>query len=256
MILYNINIKKTIFYIKGELNMVKSKLKNITDTVEIISKKVYSIMHNRLIIAVFMIVDGICFIIDPTNKMEFTSQMVALSALLASFAVLTTNISSKKRNLKYIILAIIIIIICIYLLIFPKILAINLRVLFAIFIILNGLINIFNIIKLDRLSNYISNTEDKLKNKFEEGETAKTFNNGAILEETEKFINPFEDFIEKSSKNSILYFILNIISVILGIVLFTNNNITLILCGLILIYTGISDLLMFIKSMKLSKRLK
>lgn len=234
----------------------KLKFKKITQNIDYISKKVDTIMNSRLIISIFMIVDGVCLIIDPINKMEFTAQFVAFCALWASFATLATNFKPEKRNLKSIIIATIIIIICIYLMIFPHILAINLRMLLAIFIIFNGLINIFNIIKLDKISSYILDTENDIKRKFEKNETHIFFNKDVIIEQTEKISNPFNNFIKKVNEKSILYFILNNISVILGIILFTTDKITFIVCGLILIYTGAFDLLMFIKSVKLSKRLK
>ena len=252
----NISIKHSWNGERKKFDLNKENLEKITNQVEDISKKVDSIMHNRLIIAIFMIVDGICFILDPINKMEFIAQTVAWGAILASIAVLATNIKSQKRDMKSIIVAIVIILISICTIIFPKILAINLRILLAIFIILNGLINIFNVIKLDKMSSYLSNAENDIKDKISGDETDNAFNNGVIMEQTEKIINPFNRVIEKASENTILYFILNSISVILGIVLFTNNNMTLILCGIILVYTGLIDLLMFAKSIKLSKKMK
>ena len=236
--------------------MDKTKIKKITENIEYVSQKIDTIMQNRLIIAIFMIVDGICLIIDPIDKMEFIAKVIAFSAILASSTVIITNIKSKARNIKSIVMASIMIIICAGIIIFPEILAINVKVLIAIFIIFNGLINIFNIMKLDKLSSYISNTENKIKNKFDKNEKDKGFNKGVVLEQTEKISNPLNNFIEKTNKNSILYFILNIISVILGIVLLTTDTTALILCGIILIYTGTFDLLIFVKSKKLSKKLK
>ena len=129
----------------------------------------------------------------------------------------------------------------------------NIRILLAFFIILNGLINIFNIIKLDKVSSYISKAEEELKEKFEDDGTDKDYNRDAIIKEVEKVINPVNNFIKKTNENSILYFILNIISIVLGLFLFTNQNITLIVCGVILIFTGLSDMIMYLKSNKSSK---
>ena len=235
--------------------MEEKEQKKITEKIEDTSKKIDSIMHNRLIIAIFMILDGINFILNPVQSVEMMAQTIACFAFIASGASLITNI--KNRDTKSIIFAIAMIIISICTFVFPKVFALNLRGLIGIFIIINGLINIFNIIKLDKVSTQLLNTENKRKDKFDNNETDQSFNKGVILEQTGKVINPINNVIEKSSnKSSVLYFALNVLSIILGLFLFTSKNVTLVVCGLILIYSGSFDLLMFIKSYKLSKNKK
>lgn len=230
--------------------------KKITEKIDDASKKVDSIMHNRLIIAIFMIVDGINFVINPVNSMEFMARTVALLALFAAGAIVVTNMKSKNIDKKSTIISSVTMIVCIYLLIFPKILAINIRVLSAIFIISNGLINIFNVTKMDKISNFMINTENDIKSKLDNNEINKNFDKGILKEQTDKVLNPLTNVVEKANKKSWLYLVLNIIYVILGIFLFTTNNGTLIICGIILIYSGVCDFLMFTKSIKLSKKIQ
>lgn len=90
---------------------------------------------------------------------------------------------------------------------------------------------------------------------MEQIEENKTYNKKIILEQANKFINPINDVIGKIGVESIIYLIFNIISVILGILLFTNDNITIFICGFILIYTGIFDIFMYLKSRKLARRI-
>lgn len=234
----------------------EEKMKKIANKVESISKKIETMMNNRLIISILMIVDGVFTIINPTEQMETNARIIAFTIMLAFIAMLTNNLRSKEKNKKSIIFSIIIIAICIYLLIFPTLLAINLVLLIAIFITSNALINIFNIIKLNKISLRIANAENKIKNKFEAGKNDKEFNQEIIIEKTERFASPFMNFVNKTSDNSVLYLILNIISVILGIVLLINHEITLVLCGIILIYTGLADLLMVAKTRRMSKMIK
>lgn len=236
--------------------MNKNELKKITAKVNDASKQVDSIMHNRLIIAILMIVDGISFIIKPMNSMNFMARIVAIYVFGASFALIITNIKSENRDIRSIIIAIIMIIICVIIFIFPKSFAINLKGLSAIFIILNGLINIFNIKKLDKIALSLSYTENKIKDKFDKDKNDIDLKKGVILEQTEKVINPINNIIEIVNKESILYYVLNIISVVLGVLLLTADNITFTVCGVILIYTGTFDVLMFVKSKQLSKKLQ
>lgn len=237
-------------------NNVESKSKKIKENIEYKSRKIESIMHNRLFLAIFMIIDGICFIINPEDKMEFTAIFVGLCVFLTASGVLITNIKSKYKDIKSITIAGIMIIFSVFAIIYPSLLAMNIRIILAIFIILNGLINISNTLRIDKISSHLSNTENKIKNDFAKYEKEMDLNKDSILQEVEKVTNPVNSFIDKVSSKSILYFILNGISIILGLFLFTAANLTLVVCGVILVYTGLSDLLMLAKSINLATRLK
>ena len=80
--------------------------------------------------------------------------------------------------------------------------------------------------------------------------------NEGIEEQKDRFLNPLKNIIDKSSKFSILYIIINIISIILAAQLLMFSNFSIIVWGIILIYTGISDLLVSIRTMNISKKLK
>lgn len=217
--------------------------------------QINAIMNSRIVVAGFVILDGVNFIINPFGSMEFMAMIIAGFAIIAAISLLLTNMKTKTKDLKSTIIAIIMIIAGLNIFIFPKFFGRNIRVLVAIFIILNGLINIFNIFKLDKIAASISYAENKLIKRFESEDENKTYNKKIILEQANKFINPINDVIGKISVESIIYLIFNIISVILGILLFTNDNITIFICGFILIYTGIFDIFMYLKSRKLARRI-
>lgn len=233
--------------------MDKTKLKRIKENIDFTARKIEIMLQNRLILAIFMICDGVCFVINPTSKIEFVARTIALSVIIASCAILINNAKSERKNKRIIAMAIAVLVLSIVVIIFPKLFAMNIKVLLAFFIILNGLINIFNIIELDKVSSYIAKAEEELKEKFEDDGTEEDFNRDSIIQGVDKVINPINNFIKKTNDNSILYFILNMISIVLGIFLFTNQNITLIVCGVILIFTGLSDVILYIKSNKSSK---
>ena len=235
--------------------MAKEK-KEKNEKIEKISKSVDILLHNRLIVAIFVMVDGINFIINPKGSLEFMSMMIAFFALLAAGGIIVTNITTKKMDWKSIIPSIIVMLLCIYVIISPKILAQNLRFLVSLFIICNGLINIFNIIKLDKVSASLNYAENSIKGHFTSEEENKTFDKKMILDQTEKVANPIGKAISHTSGHTIIFFILNIISIFLGVVYMLNDSITIIICGVILIYTGLFDALMYLKSLQLSKKLK
>ena len=233
--------------------MEKEKKERISKSINYTTEKINTIMKSRLIISGLMIVDGFNFIMYPNRSLRGMAQSVAISTFLASGAMLITNIRNKEKNVKNLVLSIIMIALSVVIFIFPDPFEINMRAILAAFIILNGLINIFNVKKLDKLSTNLSSAEDKLKNRFEQ-KNAKTYNKGVVLDQSARLLTPLTNFIEKANEKYYLYLILNIISVALGILLLTKDNITIIVCGGILIYTGIFDLLLALRSRRLSKK--
>ena len=232
---------------KNELIINKRKIDDML-------KKINVIMNNRLIIAIFSIIDGLWFIIYPVESMNSMARTISFTAFCACFLALVTNIKSKDN--KSIIMVSIMMAICITIFIFPKPFAINLKVLIALFIILNGLFNIFNIMKLDKATSHMTEVEQKIKDKYDNDRLDKKFDKNIIIEQTEKVINPITNAEKKINKKSSWYFVFNIVSIILGLLLFTKINITLVLCGVILLYTGIFDVFMYLKSRKILKKTK
>lgn len=234
--------------VKMDFNKVRNKIENIANKVDII-------MRNRLIIAIFLIVDGINFILKPNSSMHDMARSVALFVFLASGTLLITNITSSKKDKKSIIMSIIIIAMCISFYIFPTVISIYLKLILAFLIIFNGVINILNCLKLDKVSAFITEKENTIKNIVHKKELNKDFENG-INEQTEKLMNPLDNVINKTSKKTWIYVIVNIISIILGVLLLIKPDVTMVVWGVIFIYTGLSDFIMVAKSMNISKKIK
>ena len=230
------------------------KIDKISKNIDYTTKKIDTVMNSRLIIAIFMIVDGIGYIIDNNRTMESMSKGVGESVFLASLTILITNITTNKRDFKSIAFPINMMIFSGVIYLFPKNFSFNIRVLIAIIIIFNALINIFNIRKLDRLSASLSYTQKKLKKELEQDEKSKEFDKGVILRKISKLLDPVGNLIEKANTNVHLYIMLNNVSIILGVLLLLNDNITVVVCGIVLIYTGIFDLLMFLRSVRLARK--
>lgn len=237
---------------------MKNKYFNgVIEKIENTTKKIDVIMRNRLIIASFLIIDGVNFILNPTRSISDMARLVALFVFVASATAIITNISSKQKDLKSIIISTISIMISIVIFIFPRAMALHLRIILSLFIIFNGLINIFNVLKLDKVSSYIINVENKIKDIVHKRKIEENFEKG-IKEQTKRITKPLNEFMDITNKisYSYLYLVINTISIILGIVLLIWSDITIVIWGVIFIFIGISDFLMAAKSMNISKKLK
>ena len=223
--------------------------------VENISNKVDVIMRNRLIIAIFLIVDGITFVFNSNASLTGMARNIIIIVLVASFSTLSTNICSKTKDKKSIIISIVILIIGIIVFIYPDVISAYIQVLFALFIIYDGVINILNTLNLNKLSGYTQVIAKKFDNIVNHKNDNNSFEEG-VEEQKERFINPLKNIVNKTNKFSILYIITNIASVILGLLLLMFSNTSIIIWGVIFIYTGISDLLVAMRTMNISKKIK
>lgn len=68
--------------------------------VEGISNKVDVIMRNRLIIAFFLVVDGVTFILNPNTTLSGMAKNIILLIIFAAVSVLIANLAAKTKDLK------------------------------------------------------------------------------------------------------------------------------------------------------------
>ena len=246
---------------KPNLDKTIKKVENLSNTVDII-------MRNRLIVAIFLIVDGITFMLNPDTTLPEMARNIILLVLLAAISVFITNLASKTRDAKTIAISLAIIIVSIIFYIYPDIISAYMQLFLALFIIYDGLNNLANYFNLARLSKYtqaISRKYNKLINKKpkkvnqERKEKLKEIDNNinvGLEEQKEKLISPLKNIVNKSSKFSALYVIANTASIILGIILLVFPGVSMMVWGLIFLYTGLSNLFVAIKTMNLTSKLK
>ena len=246
---------------KPNLDKTIKKVENLSNTVDII-------MRNRLIVAIFLIVDGITFMLNPDTTLPEMARNIILLVLLAAISVFITNLASKTRDAKTIAISLAIIIVSIIFYIYPDIISAYMQLFLALFIIYDGLNNLANYFNLARLSKYtqaISRKYNKLINKKpkkvnqERKEKLKEIDNNinvGLEEQKEKLVSPLKNIVNKSSKFSALYVIANTASIILGIILLVFPGVSMMVWGLIFLYTGLSNLFVAIKTMNLTSKLK
>ncbi|MBQ3413437.1 DUF308 domain-containing protein [Candidatus Saccharibacteria bacterium] len=239
--------------------------------VEGISNKVDIIMRNRLIVAIFLIVDGITFMLNPDTTLAGMAKNIILLILLAAASVLITNLAVKAKDVKTIVISIAIIVIGIVFYIYPDFIAAYIQLLLSLFIIYGGVMNIINTLHLSgKLSKYtqaitrkynkiVSSHKKESKEKIEQKEKLKeidtSINNG-LEEQKEKMTAPLKKLTDKTSKHAGLYIITNAASIILGIVLLAFPDVSMMVWGIIFLYVGLSNLIVAIKAMNLSKKIK
>ena len=249
-----------------------AKKVNFDDTikkVEGISNKVDIIMRNRLIVAFFLIVDGITFLLNPDTTLPEMARNIIILILLAAASVLITNLAAKTKDVKTIAISITIIILGIIFYIYPDLIAAYMQLLLALFIIYNGIVNIANVVESERLSKYakfltkkynkIVNPKAGDKKKEEQKEKFKEVDsniNEGLEQQKEKMITPLVNIVNKANKTSTLYIVANAASIVLGIILLIFPGVSMMMWGIIFLYTGIPNLLAAMKSMNLSKKIK
>lgn len=228
-------------------------------------------MRNRLIIAIFLIIDGITFMLNPNGSLSEMARSIIILVLLASFSTLITNLSTKTKDRKSIITSIVILLIGIVLYIYPDLVSAYMQLILSLFIIFDGIMNILNTSNINKLSGYSKDIIKKYKNISNNKKSNKDLNkktedvifkdvnknvNEGIEQQKEKLITPLKNIVNKTNKSSLLYIVINIASIILGITLIIFPDVSMAVWGIIFLYTGLSDLLIFMKTMKVSKKVK
>lgn len=247
----------------------KIDLDNTIKKVETISSKVEIIMRNRLIIAFFLIVDGITFLLNPDTTLPEMAKNIILLVILAAAGVLIANLSAKTKDKKTILISLAIIAVSIFFYIYPDLISAYLQLLLALFIIYDGLVNISNALNLDWMTKFtgiIAEKYDKIasrkktrKKNEERNEKFKDIDNNineGLEEQKKKLVAPLKNIVNKTNKSSKIYIAANVISIILGLILLIFPGVSMMVWGLIFLYTGLPNLFAAMKSMDLFNKIK
>ncbi|MBR3324550.1 MAG: DUF308 domain-containing protein [Clostridia bacterium] len=230
-------------------------MKKIQEKIQETSSKIDIIMRNRLIIAGLLIIDGINFLIFKDESLIGMSLTIAFLVSFASITSLIANFKSKKIDIKSAIVSFMALGLCIFTAYFPEVTATYLKFILSVFIITNGVINTLNILRFNKISSQIINTKNNMESKIKEKRKNSDIEK-EVRTQTDKITNIMNDIVDRTSKIPYLYLIINVISIILGIWLFVNPDITVTIWGLIFVYTGLSNFVLAAKSMNLSAKIR
>ncbi len=237
--------------------------------IENISSKVDIIVRNKLIIALFLVMDGITFILNPDTTLPGMARNIIFLIFLASFSVFITNFSAKEKDKKTILISLAIIVASIVFYIYPDLIAAYMQLLLSLFIIYDGLSNISNSLNLNKISkftqaiirrynNFVNRKtiDEKKKEQKEKFRDIDNNINEGLEQQKEKLITPLRNVVSRASRFSALYIIVNTISIIFGLVLLVFPDASMMVWGIIFLYTGSSNLIVAIKTMNLLTKIK
>lgn len=229
---------------KEKDNQSSKKVDKATDTINVI-------MRNRLIIALLLIADGINFIVNPANSIDEMARSIIMIVFFATLAIFITNLTSKEKDKKSIIVSFIVLILCVVFYFMPDLISTYIRLILALFIIYNGLSNLLEATKykavLDKAKDKVVAMANKQKGNKD---VEKNLN-----EQADKIIGTLNRSMNKTSTNTYVYMAFNILTVILGFLLLLSD-VTVVIWGIIFIYVGLSDLIVAAKSMNIRQKLK
>lgn len=245
----------------------KNSLDDTAKKVEDISGKVDIIMRNRLIIAIFLVIDGITFITNPDNTMGEMAKSIIMILLFATLTVLITNLVSKTKDTKTIVVSLAVLAVGTFFYFYPDLISAYIQLLLSLFIIYDGVTNIAKALNLTWLSkftravakkfNSIGNGKKKGKKATDEKfkEVDKNLNEG-LEQQKAKLINPLKSIVGKTKKSSVLFIVINAVSIAFGVTLLIFPGVSMTIWGIIFLYMGLSSLMVAAKTMNLVKKIK
>lgn len=217
-------------------------------------KMVERISQNRLILALFLVVDGILFLANPEQPVEGMGQSIAICMILAAGAMIVAKIVAKERLVRFI-PALLLLAAGVLMYFYPDVLSAYFRLLLALVIIINGLLNLFDLLGLGRARETVTALRDKITSLFSRVKTPKDLDNG-IDEQGNRYLRPLQKIVSESKGLKAVYFVTNLLSVSLGVLLLVQPNLSITAFGLIFIYVGISDFVMVFRTRKISEKLR
>ena len=223
---------------------------NLEKTVQTIER----ISQNRLILALFLVIDGIVFLSNPEQPVEEMGCSIAICMVFAAGAMIIAKIVAKERLVRFI-PALILLAAGGLMYYYPDVLSAYFRLLLALVIIINGLLNLFDILGLSRAQEMVTALRDKITEVFSRVKTPKDLDNG-IDEQGNRYLRPLQKIVSESKRPKTVYFATNLLSVILGVLLLVQPNLSITVFGLIFVYVGISDFVMVFRTRKISEKLK
>ena len=138
---------------------------------------------------------------------------------------------------------------------YPDVLSAYFRLLLALVIIINGLLNLFDLLGLGRARETVTALRDKITSLFSRVKTPKDLDNG-IDEQCNRYLRPLQKIVSESKRLKAVYFVTNLLAVSLGVLLLVQPNLSITAFGLIFIYVGISDFVMVFRTRKISEKLR
>ena len=221
---------------------------------EKIMRTVERISQNRFIIAIFLVIDGFVFLFNPAESVENMGRAIAGSMVLAAGAMIIAKIVAKERFVRFL-PALILLAAGVLMYFYPNFLSAYFRLLLALVIVIQGTINLLDVLGLTQAREFVTALRDKAVKFFSRIKNPKQIDEG-MEGEAGKILNPLYKIVSESKWHKAVYFAINLLAVILGVMLLVRPNISITILGVIMIYAGSSNLVMAFRTRKISKELR
>lgn len=229
-------------------------MKKITIDIEKTALMVERISRNRLILAIALVVDGVLFLLNPGQTVEGMGRAIAITMMLAAGTLIITKISVKEPFVRFL-PALILLAAGGLLWFFPEKLSASFRFLLALLIIINGIVNLMSILGLSHTQDILATLDEKARKAFSRIKNSEDLENG-LQEQTRRYMRPLHQVVSESEGHKAGSVVINLLSVILGVLLLVKADISITIFGIIFIYVGISDFLLAFKTRKISEKLR
>ena len=229
-------------------------MKKITLDIEKTALMVERIARNRMILAIALTVDGIMFLMNPGKTVEGMGRAIAITMLLVAGAMIITKITVKEPFVRFV--PVLILLAAGGLMyFFPEGLSAYFRLLLALLIIVNGIVNLLSFLGLSSAQGILVTVEDKAQKTFSRLKSPKDLGNG-LQEQTNRYIRPLHQIVSESEGHKAVSVVTNLLSVLLGVLLLVKADLSITIFGVIFIYVGISDFLLAFRTRKISEKLR
>jgi uncharacterized membrane protein HdeD (DUF308 family) len=232
----------------------KQAMKKTTIDIEKAAHTVEQISKNRLILAILLVVDGIIFLINPGQPVEGMGRAVATSIMIAAGALIISKIAAKERFVNFL-PALILLAAGALMYFFPHVFSAYFRIIIALFITINGVVNLSGVLGLGRVHGFLVTFNSKASDLSSKVKTPEELNNG-FDGQAEKYMRPLHKIVSESQGNKAVFFATNLLSVILGVLLLVKPDLSITIFGVIFIFVGVNDFLLAFRTRKISEKLR
>ena len=185
-------------------------------------------MRNKTVIALMLLIDGVTFVISPNVGVNGLARGVAFTVAIAAFTMLFGALFEKNKTKKTFVTifsTLFVILVCVVIYIWPKIPSAVLTYMLAIIIISDGISNVLQTLKLDKLiakrktaKDRLSMIDSEIKDKIPDDEITQSLHQG-VQEQISKRLDPVNEIKSKLGMHSRIEIIIDFLSVAAGILI-------------------------------------
>lgn len=224
-----------------------------TGKLEKIVRFIERVAQNRLIIAILLVVDGFLFLMNPEQPVEGMGRTLAITMVFAAAVMIFARIVAKERFARFL-PALLLLAVGGLMYFFPQALSAYFRLILALLIMMNGIVNLLGVLGVNYSQGVFGTVEGRVRKAVSRVKTTKELDEG-FDEQAARYLSPLQRIVTGAKGNKVFFFVLSLLSVLLGLFLLVKPDLAITIFGVIFILVGISDFLLAYRTMKVSEKL-